>query len=657
MALLQKTSRNFTPPVRLKCSEWTLQRRKLSPEATSKAGGSFSFKDAPWQEEVLDAPNDPTVGEVVLMWASQVTGKTETLNNMVGYTIDIDPCPILNLQPTLEMGETWSKDRLATMLRDTPALRGKVRDARSRDANNTILHKGFRGGHITIAGANSAASLASRPIRKVFFDEIDRYPQSAGTEGDPIALAEKRTESFPDAVRIKTSTPTIKKVSKIEKAFDASDKRYWFCPCPHCKHEQHLKWGQVKWLGDETDVFNLQIWYECEACLKPWNDRERQAAVRAGKWKATAPFRGVRGYHLNGVYCLFAPQKPFKNRLQQMVSAFLKAKAGGKYTYMVWVNTFLAETWEDETEVIESGSLMQRREDYGPELPDEVLLLTAGIDAQKDRLEIEIDGWGANEESWAVEYIVVPCELLKGQWHSELDQVLLNRVWKTKSGRELRIRTSAFDCSAFTSHVHAYCRPRFGRNIFAVKGSNQAGEPVIGSLMRAKGRKCPYYRLGTDTAKDIIYGRLKIAPIKNPNGTVFYGPGYMHYTRRRESNFDETYFKMLTAESLRVKHVKGYPVRYYEKEQDARNEAIDLRVYSLAALYQHPVDWILLTKNIEKQQKRQQKEYQLRESPASEPDAPKEQPEPPKPVLQPARRPFVRPLRPGKNFVTGWKKW
>lgn len=588
------------------------------------------------------------------MWASQVTGKTETINNMVGYTIDVDPCPVLNLQPTLEMGETWSKDRLSPMIRDTPALRGKVRDARSRDANNTILHKSFRGGHITIAGANSAASLASRPIRKIFFDEIDRYPQSAGTEGDPIALAEKRTESFPDAVKIKTSTPTIKGVSKIEKAFEASDKRYWFCPCPHCKEEQSLKWEQVKWLSDDNLI---DIWYECEKCLKPWTDAERQTAIRAGKWQATAPFKGIRGYHLNGIYCLFAPQKPFKNRLAQMVSGFLKAKAGGKYTEMVWRNTFLAMTWEDEAERIEGTALLSRREDYGPELPDEVLLLTAGIDAQKDRIEIEVTGWGANEESWGVQYLVIPCDFLKGRWHEELDKFLFESVWKTKSGREMRIRTACFDSSAFTSHVYAYCRPRFGRHVFAIKGSNTAGQPVIGTLSRTKGRNCPYYRLGTDTAKDIIYGRLKISPVKREDGTTFYGPGFMHYTRQKEANFDEHYFKMLTAESVKIKHIKGFPVRYYEKEPMARNEAIDLRVYSLAALYQHPPDWILLTKNLEKKKAR---EYALKPdaeasatNTASEPVASEQEKTP---AVKPAARPLVRPFK-SKNFATGWRKW
>lgn len=580
------------------------------------------------------------------MMASQVTGKTETINNMVGSDIDIDPCPILMLQPTLEMGETWSKDRLATMLRDTPSLRGKVMESRTRNANNTILHKSFPGGHITIAGANSAASLASRPIRKCYFDEVDRYPQSAGTEGDPIALAEMRTASFPDAVTVMTSTPTIKGVSKIEKAFEASDKRYWFCPCQHCGHAQTLKWAQVKWISDDNLT---EIWYECEQCLKPWTDAQRQAAIRAGKWQATAPFKGVRGYHLNGIYCLFAPQKPHKNRLQQMVSGFLKAKEGGKYTLMVWVNTFLAETWEDDAERVESGDLMARREDYNAEtIPDGVKLVTAGVDIQKNRIEVEVDGWADGEESWGIEYRVFAGDTLKPEVWDEVDSFLQNVTYKTAKGRELRITAAAFDSGFYAPQVYHFCKPRFARKFWAVKGGNQAGAPLVGAMTRGNRMKCPVWRVGTDTAKDIIYGRLRL---KEP------GPGYMHYTRDEKAHFDQTYFKMLTAESVKTKTIKGFPIRYYEKEPGARNEAIDLRVYALAALAILQPDWILLTKNLEKKQART---YALKAEAETRTERNAEEvsrtPDKDAPVKAVAR-PILRPFRSnGKSWATSWKK-
>jgi phage terminase large subunit GpA-like protein len=261
-----------------------------------------------------------------MMMASQTSGKTETINNMVGKDIDIDPCPMLVIQPTLDMGETWSKDRLATMLRDTPALRGKVKDPKSRDSGNKILSKRFPGGHITIAGANAPSGLASRPIRKVYFDEVDRYPASAGTEGDPIALAENEPRAFPTPSSSRRRRPTLG-ISRIEKSFDQSDKRYWFVVFPCCGHETNLRWEMIKWVDNDPKT----AWLECPHCRAKHDDADRRLMVLKGRWKATAPFRnGIRGYHLNGIYVLFDPKKPYKTRLEQMVAAFIEANATGK---------------------------------------------------------------------------------------------------------------------------------------------------------------------------------------------------------------------------------------------------------------------------------------------------------------------------------------
>ena len=201
----------------------------------------------------MDAVNDPRTEMVVIMSSAQV-GKTEIINNIIGYNVHLDPSPILLLQPTLEMAEAWSKDRFAPMLRDTYVLKGLVKDPRTRDSGNTLLHKRFPGGHITMAGANSPASLASRPIRLVLCDEVDRYPVSAGTEGDPVSLAKKRTTTFWNRKILLTSTPTIKGASRIESAFEQSDQRRFYVPCPQCGEKQTLKWQQVKWeQGDPKD--------------------------------------------------------------------------------------------------------------------------------------------------------------------------------------------------------------------------------------------------------------------------------------------------------------------------------------------------------------------------------------------------------------------
>ena len=203
-------------------SQWADQNRRLSPEASSEPG-TWVTDRAPYQRGMMDAVNEPGVSEVVYMTSSQI-GKTEILNNIIGYFAHQDPSPMLLIQPTLDMAETWSKDRLAPMIRDTDALTDLFGDPRSRDSNNTLLHKKFPGGHITMAGANSPSSLASRPIRIVLLDEEDRYPHSAGTEGDPGSLAQKRTTTFWNRLLVTASTPTIEDESKIEETITVNYK-------------------------------------------------------------------------------------------------------------------------------------------------------------------------------------------------------------------------------------------------------------------------------------------------------------------------------------------------------------------------------------------------------------------------------------------------
>jgi phage terminase large subunit GpA-like protein len=246
----------------------------------------------------MDAVSDPLVETVVLMTSSQV-GKTEILNNLVGYHIHQDPAPILVLHPTIEMGEAWSKDRLAAMLRDTPALRGKMSEAKARDAANTLRHKALASGHhITIAGANSPASLASRPIRILACDEVDRYPASAGTEGDPVSLAIKRTATFWNRKIVLVSTPTVSGQSRIEAAYNDSDQRQFWVPCPACGERQLLRWDRVVW----PDGKPMEARYACGHCDAHWSDAERWMAVRRGQWRAEAEFRGTAGFRLNELY-------------------------------------------------------------------------------------------------------------------------------------------------------------------------------------------------------------------------------------------------------------------------------------------------------------------------------------------------------------------
>lgn len=508
----------------------------------------------------MDAVSDPTVETVVVMASAQV-GKTEVVNNVVAYHIDQDPCPILVLQPTLEMAQTWSKDRLAPMLRDTPCLRGRVRDARARDSGNTMLHKQFPGGHITMCGANSPAGLASRPIRVVLSDEVDRYPMSAGTEGDPVGLAEKRTTTFFNRKRVRTSTPTVKGVSRIEAAFLASDRRRFHIPCPHCEHMQVLRWHNIRWdKGEAGEHLPETAAYYCETCGGQITDADKARALGHGEWRAEVEFSGMAGFHLSALY---SPWVSFA----EVVREFLAAK-GSPERLQVWTNTVLGEPYEEQGQQADDGALLSRREVYGPDVPEAAGLLTAGVDVQGDRLEVEVLAWGVAQETWSMEVRVIPGDPTKPQVWQDLDDYLL-QPWRHETGRTLRIACACVDSGYLTDEVYKFVRPRAARRVFATKGIDGAGKPIAGRPSKSNAGGVALYPVGVDTAKDALFARLRIT---TP------GPGYQHFT----ADHDEEYFAQLCAEKRVTRYVKGFPVPSWTKTR-ARNEALDLRVYAMAA--------------------------------------------------------------------------
>jgi phage terminase large subunit GpA-like protein len=532
----------------------------------------------------MDAVSDPCVETVVVISSAQV-GKTEVLNNVVGYFVDQDPCPILVVQPTIEMGETWSKDRLAPMLRDTPALAGKVKDPRSRDSGNTLRMKEFPGGRVAIAGANSSASLSSRPVRIVLLDEVDRFPPSAGSEGDPVNLAIKRTATYWNRKIVIASTPTVKGVSRVEHAWEESDQRRYEVPCPYCGVCQTLKWGQIKWEKDENGNPEW-VHYECEHCRAKLTEPDKLRMVRNGMWVAGRPeVKGKAGFHLNELY---SPWSTWR----KVVLDFLEAKSRPE-TLKVWINTSLGETWEEEGVQVDDGSLLSRCEEYGPQLPEGVVLLTAGVDVQNDRLLVKVKGWGRGEESWLIDWITIPGrpETDLKIW-ADLDLVL-SRTYPHEQGVTLRISAAGIDSGGHaTKQVYEFCRIRESRRIFAFKGQGGAGTPVIKLSTRRNRAKVNLGLVGVDTCKGLIYSRLQVEE---------FGPGYMHFPHL--ASVDAEYFKQLTAEKMVTKFVRGFPSKQWVKTR-ARNEALDCEVYALAALTALSANLDQLAERLESQVKR-----------------------------------------------------
>ena len=596
--------RLLTPPARLTPTKWADAHRVLSPEGSAKPG-RFRSSSAPYQVDPLNAIVDPTVHTVVLMWASQ-TGKTEGINNTVCFFIDAEPAPILMVQPTVELAESWSKERLDPMIRDTPRLREKVKDPRSRDSGNTILRKTFPGGNIAIVGANAPAGLAGRPRRVVLLDEVDRYPASAKEEGDPCALAIRRTESFWNAIVVMTSTPTVKGASRIEAEFEDTDKRRWFVRCPLCEHEQTLQWSQVQWDDGQPETAR----YVCSGCEAQLDDAQRIEMVKSGQWIATAPFKGKAGFHLNGIASLFRHKRGFVSRLHQMAADYIAAKRGGKETLKTWTNTFLAETWAQESIKVEEAGLLARREDYRT-LPNEALVLTCGVDVQAMRIEATVYAWGLGEESWCVTHRIIGGRYNTNEPWKGLD-ALLSETWKREDGVPLRIVRCMVDSGKWPDHVTKQTKKRTARGVFAIKGGSTPGLPVIGKQTKVGVINAPHYRLGVDTAKGIIMSRLAQ---EEP------GPGFIHFTRTPDGNQGEEFFLGLTAEEAHPVKRRGFSYNEWHLREGRRNEPLDCAVYALAALYQLKPDWVRLAQNMDAKAGEQEPPETNSDQPAVAPSA------------------------------------
>lgn len=636
----------FRPPPILTVSQWADRFRRIESGASAEAG-RFHSDRLPYQREMMDSVVDPEVLETVLLAGKQL-GKTEVINNVVGFFIHWDPSPVLVGYPTIDSAKAWSKSKFAPMVRATPAVAQRMAKNRSRDSDSTILHKRFPGGDLTVTGANSPTSLRQRSKRVVILDEIDAMEPNA--EGDPVELADGRAENYHNAVFLKSSTPTVRGLSRIEAAFLRTDQRYFHVPCKHCGAEQVLRWAQVKWNeGDPSSA-----WMECGQCHGRWTDADRISAIRAGVWKATAPFHGRRGYHLSGLYRLMGKKRIFRTYLHEFVDGFLKAKAKGKWGLMVWVNTFLAETWEDEAENIEGGHLANRRQLYiTPDgVPDGILVVTAGVDVQGDRLEMEAIGWGEDEESWGLGVRVIPGNPLGPAVWKELDDWLRSSTWRRTDGVRLKIAAAAIDTGGqvggegWSDMVHAFCKPRFANRVFAVKGSNQPGRPIAQGPTRANRRRCPVFWVGTDTVKGLIYGRLKLEDR---------GPGYMHFPAG-EHGYTEQWFQGLTAEKIVTTQEKGFPRRRWVKIPGRRNEPLDVRVYATAALNILSPKWRLLKRAIDQRRNSTQKELDAGVTHPGHPDqnnVTSDQPATAPEAMTPETAPVKRARR--SSFVGGFR--
>jgi phage terminase large subunit GpA-like protein len=521
---------------------------------------------------------------VSIMAATQII-KTEYLINCAAYFICQDPASILFVQPTQGAAEAFSKERFAPTIEVTPQPRNLVEPPRSRDSENTITHKSYSGGSLDFVGANSPTDLASRPKRIILADEIDKYPLSAGSEGDPLKLAEERASTYKALGRakfVRTCSPTVEGLSRIGREYAVSDQRKLFVACPHCGFEQILTWANVRWDRDEANEHLPQTAsLSCSDCGVHWSERDRIDALdglavapgygwrqtaafvccgethQPSRWndqgrsvctscETTSPYAGHAGFHVSKLYSK-------RHRLPEIVQEFVEAKADQELLRK-WTNTALAELWKPQwSESFNPDALMARAEVYGgDDLPEAVKVVTGFCDVQGDRLEVLLVGWGADEEAWPFRYEIIHQDPAQpGAW-KELD-ALLRKSFKTVTGRMLRIQAFGIDTGGHHGNqVHSFCRARRGRRIFACKGMAGAKPIWPGRASKSKNND-PLYLIGVDTAKEAIYAQLKIDP-PEPGQRK---PGFIHFPTAE--NFGPEFFAQLNSERRQIKFRMGRP--------------------------------------------------------------------------------------------------
>lgn len=561
----------------LTVSQWADKNRILSQKASAEPG-MWRTERVPFLREIMDCLSSMSpIQKVVVMKGAQVGG-TECGNNWIGYVIDHAPGPMMVVMPTDSTAKKNSRIRIQPLIDECPSLKDKVSDAKSRDGTNTILQKDFPGGTLALVGANSGPGLRSLPARYLFLDEIDGYPLDVDGEGDPVALVEARARTFSRRKEFILSTPTVEHTSRIAAEFEETDKRYYFVPCPRCDEMQILKWAQVRWIKG-SPLGKGNTWYECEHCHEKIQDWEKTKMFEAGEWRATSTTNNPKlaGFHLSSLY---SPVGWFS--WGECADQWEKAQKS-KERLKSFVNTVLGETWKEAGEAPDWKRLYLRRQTYKiGSVPEKVLFITAGVDVQKDRLECEIVGWGRDKLSWSIDYRVFMGDtstLGDASWAQLTDT--LGETFQTTRDRDLPIRMMAVDTGYNTQVVYNWVRQFPITKVIAIKGreylSTAVGHPTavdVNVLGRIQRRALKLFPLGVNVLKADLYGTLKM---EVPDEGCEYPAGFCFFPE-----YDEEYFKQLTAERLIKRLVRGHPHYEWEKIRE-RNEALDCRVYARAA--------------------------------------------------------------------------
>lgn len=567
------------PPPELTVSEWA-DRERMLPETSAARGGRWRTSTAPYLAGIMDAVHEPGVRKIALCKCHQ-SGGSEGINNILGYYIEHQPAPMLLVHPTAMAAEAYSKERLSDMIRTTPALRAVVQDKRMPGTDgrpeSTLSLKMFPGGFLALGGANTPNTFARWAARVAIGDDVDRFPPVVGEEGDPADLLVNRVTTFHDGLAIFVSTPTLKG-GRIDTLYQASDRRRYFVTCPRCGREDWITWNDpthMRVAFDERDASSARL--ECPSkehggCERRIVEAGRQALIAGGEWRPTTEAKepGLIGFHVPAML------SPWVS-LTELVGKFLAAHARGRESLRVFINTSLAEGWEDRGARMEPHTLLSRRESYGKDIdvPAPAPCLTAGVDVQLDRFDVQVVAWGPGQERWVVDWRSIPGDPKRAETRGSLLEALSAR-YRHASGHMLPIHATCIDTGYATDEMYDFVLANQHRRIYATKGwAGRTGEPLVGKPSEKtygrKPRPVRLYPINVDDAKAEVMASITLsAP----------GPGYMHFTEL----VDEEYFAQLCAEHREPRANKSGVTTHMVWVQDReRNEALDTAVLALAA--------------------------------------------------------------------------
>ncbi len=632
-AFLDGWRRGWTVPEPLSLAEWADRHRLLTAESSAEPG-RWRTDRTPYLREIMEVlSNDSDVERIVFMKGTQVGG-TEIGNCWVGYIIHHAPAPLMVVQPTVDVAKRWSRQRLTPMIEAMPELRSRIAPPKSRDSANTTLLKEFPGGFLVVAGANSAAGLRSMPVKYLFLDEVDAYPEDVDGEGSPIDLAERRTSTFARRKIFLVSTPTIKDCSVIEAEYERSDQRRYHVPCPHCEGLQVLRDEQLTANGT----------YLCEHCGREIEHRHKTWMLAHGRWIPKHPERRIRGYHLSSLYAPLGLGYTWAEIVQKREEAGqdpAKLKA--------YVNTILGLPFADEQHRLDWQELMDRAESWKRrEIPPGCLLLTCGVDVQDDRLAVLLVGWGRGERSFIIDWLEIPGNPAEDALWAQLDRYLATPIHNTFDIAMTPVATAVDTGGHHTHTVYNYCRLRRDRLVLAVRGATVPGRPIIAGRPRpqdvnTKGgvlkNGVDLWTVGTDTAKGLIYARLATDAGRPPEERKIHFP----------ADLGEDFYRQLTAD------VYDPEKRRWRRLPGRREEVLDCFCYAYAAAC-HPLVRVHLLRDqdwdrIEDQVQPKVKDLFAGEAAPPEPEAISVAEGPPEAPSRPARR----SRRQKRNFVGGWK--